>query len=176
MVRPRLLGFRFGAGGGGGNMNAGEFGADIDLGLTPCIDGSTPVGWARAIPPGGGTFRDKFFAFRAFLLGDIDCGEELPVHVGGTIVSCSVELLPIVFDEKSDKGSIAVIGEFVSEPVSVSALEDSVVDIVVVGEELLDDEAEVDVLSLLCSCSYDSGPAELLVMTGNVVVLVWGKL
>jgi len=44
MVRPRLLGFRFGAGGGGGSMNAGELGADIDLGLAPCNDGSIAVG------------------------------------------------------------------------------------------------------------------------------------
>jgi len=53
----------------------------------------------------------------------------------------------MVFVEKSDKG-IVVIGEFESGPVYISALEDSVVDTVVVGEELLDDEADVDALSL----------------------------
>lgn len=155
-------------------MNAGELGADNDLGLTPCKVGSTPVGWARGIPAGGGTFRDRFFAFRAFLLGDIACGEDPAVNAGGTIVNSSVESRPIVLDEKSDNGRI-VTGEL-SEPESASVVEDSVVDIVVVGEELLDDEADAVIVCELCSCEYDSVPVELLLMTGNVVALVWGKL
>lgn len=147
----------------------------MDLGLTPCNVGSTPVGWARGIPVGGGTFKDRFFAFRAFLLGDMFCGKEPVVHTGGTIVNSSVESRPIVLDEKSDKGKI-VIGELEWEPVSASVVEDSVVDIVVVGEELFDDDADVDIVCELCSCVYANAPVGLLLMTGNVVALVWGKL
>ena len=128
-------------------MKAGEFGADIDLGLTPCNDESIPVGCALGVPAGGGgTLSDKFFAFRAFLLGDIDGGYDPVVQVGGTIVKSSVDSLPMFLDEKSDNGIIVVNGEFESEPVSISVVEDSAVEIVVVGDELLDDDAEVEVL------------------------------
>lgn len=129
-------------------MNAGELGADIDLGLAPCREESTAVGCARGIPAGGGTFRDRFFAFRAFLLGDTACGEEDPVvDVGGTIDSSSVVFLPMFVDVKSDNGNDVVIGEL-----STSVAEDSVVDIVVVGEELLEEDVDVDVLCEVCSC------------------------
>lgn len=137
IVRPRLLGFRFGAGGGGGRIKAGEFGADTDRGLMPCNDGSTPVGCARGTPEGGGTLSDKFFAFLAFLLGDIDCGDE-PDEVEGTIFNSSVEFLPMLLDVKP-------VNEVGLGGVSNSIVE-SVVDIVVVGEELFDDEAEEEVL------------------------------
>lgn len=136
IVRPRLLGFRFGAGGAGGRIKAGEFGAETERGLTPCNGGSTPVGCARGTPEGGGTLSDKFFAFLAFLLGDIDCGDE-PDEVEGTIFSSSVEVLPIFLDVKP-------VNEVVLE-LSNSMVE-SVVEMVVVGEELFDDEADEEVL------------------------------
>lgn len=71
MVKPKLLGRL--RGGGGGTMNAGELGADIDLGLGRADPqpASAVCGRLNGVE-GGGTLSERFLVFLGFLLGESD--------------------------------------------------------------------------------------------------------
>lgn len=108
-------------------MNPGELGADIDFGVPFPGDLAGEVA-----PPTAGTFKDKFFAFLGRLLGE--CGLSL---LG---LESPDAALKLVKRAGGDSGEVP--------GVLSSAMVDSIVETVVVGEVLLLDEADVD--TLLC--------------------------
>lgn len=124
-------------------MNAGDDGAEIDFGVVVFDRPS----WLICDMPGeGGTLSERFLVFRGFLLGDSGLGPSNS-GLGGTIE----RLLGRPFPDLNDGSAIKQSGESVDESgvvLSSKDAADSTVDIVVVGDELLEDEAEVD--TLLC--------------------------
>lgn len=108
-------------------MNPGELGADIDFGVPP--PGSNGD-LGDGAPPSDGTFNDKFLAFRGLLLGEF----------GLSLFGLDESPLKLVKRAGGDSGEVP--------GVLSSAMADSSVETVVVGDVLLLDEADVD--TLLC--------------------------
>ena len=119
-----------------------------------------------AIPGEGGTFSDRFLVFLGFLLGD--CGRPgLKPGLGGTMVKS----LPNRPRDLKD-------GSAIKEPPSESEGEesevldcssqvgDSTVETVVVGEELLDDEGDVEALLFEWCCGRDD--RDVMVGVGTI--------
>lgn len=154
MVSPSLLGFRFG--GLGGTMNEGDAGAEIG-----CEDSTTEAVEMASLgscAPGlvvVDMFKERFFMFRIFLPGDSGRvrpgrgrsepgGDSIPLFSGNWLVNLK--------DLKDVRGAIetADSGDELGEG-SVTD-EESSVEIVVVGDESVDSEFTVEVLSRCCGC------------------------
>ena len=152
MVKPRWLGLRRGFWGGGGMMKAGEDGADIDL-ADDCLDLSpssgtttTPVAsWGMAGE--GGTLSDRFLVFRGFLLGDWGRPLPGPGLGGGGTIERSFATRP---RDRNEGRAIKESGESGEEPGVACSSDgmDSTVEMVVVGDELLEEDVD-DVETLL---------------------------
>lgn len=136
-------------------MKAGDDGADMERGVGS-RDRSLPSGIGCGWPPNmdmegvggaGGRLRERFLLLRGRLLGD--SGRVYPgPGLGGQMVK-SRELLrlprPVL---KVDDNAIVGLGESGDESgvARSSLVVESTVETVVVGDELLDDEVEVDTL------------------------------
>jgi hypothetical protein len=123
-------------------MNAGEDGAETDFEAALDISASWgDLGWV--MPGEGGTLRERFFWFRGFLLGVWGL-EQCNSGLGGTIDRSFATRLSDLNDGSAIEPS-AVSGDE-SGVMRSSKEADSTVDIVVVGEELFEDEADVEML------------------------------
>ena len=89
--------------------------------------------------PGGGTLRDRFLVFRGFLLGEID-REQPGKGLGGTIPKSSEEAIAALLNER---GMIRTVESGEESGVLSSVIADSTVEIVVVGDEFVDEDGEV---------------------------------
>lgn len=136
--RLRLLGFFLGLGSGGLTKAAGDAGAEA------CTNGSSDP-----------SFSASPFAFLGFLgSGDvIGRSNESPIMGLSDMVRSSREWIPKPVEEKDDKGSITTgdSGDELGDG-SVRA-EESAVEMVEVGDESVDSDACVDVLSRCLCCA-----------------------
>ena len=142
VCRLRLLGFFLGFGSGGLTKAAGDAGADT------CTSGSSEP-----------SFNARPFAFRGFRGEGEVMGRSKESRIIGLsdMVRSSREWIPKPFDEKEDRGSM-MTGDSGDELGDGSVRADeSAVEIVVVGDESVDSEACVDVLSRCLCCSSGSG-------------------
>lgn len=156
IVSPSLLGFRFG-GGFGGTMNEGDAGADIG-----CEDSTTEAVEMASVgscAPGladADIFNERFFMFRTFLPGD--SGRARPGRVrtepsGGSIPPFSADW-PLVLKDRKDVSGVIETADSGDELGDGSVTdEESRVEIVVVGDESVDSEFMVEVLSRCCGCA-----------------------
>jgi hypothetical protein len=111
---------------------------------------------------GGGTLRDKFLVFRGLLLGEID-REQPGKGLGGTNEKSSEDVMAALLNER---GIICTDESGEESGVWSSVIADSTVEMVVVGEEFVDDDGEVDALPFCrCKgCCSDIGPGGTPVM------------
>ena len=144
MVKLRLLGRLLG--GVGGLINDGDVGADVFFSFFVSM-GRVDVGFCRRLPSELAVLIPRFFRFRGFFAGVV--GRASSKKVVGEL---SRELFSVRLERKSgtkDEGTVVLAtgdsGEGPGEG-SVTELE-SMVDIVVVGLESEDSEANVDVES-----------------------------
>jgi hypothetical protein len=145
MVSP--LGFLLG--GFGGTINDGDEGAVRGSERSPnVVVLICRGGGGGAFLVGATMFRERFFVFRAFLPG-----ESGRLYPGGGLVGehtdrSSVDaIIPHLLEEKDERGKIET-GDSGDEPGDVSVIEDeSTVEIVVVGDESAEADADVEVLS-----------------------------
>lgn len=154
IVRPSLLAFRFG--GLGGTMKEGVVGAE-----SGCDDSTAEAvemanfGSCGPCLTDADMFRERFFMFRTFLPGDsgrLRPGRFKSELGGGSITPCSGEWSLDLRDLKDESGVIetADSGDELGEGSVMD--EESSVEIVVVGEESVDSELMVEVLSRCCCC------------------------
>jgi hypothetical protein len=143
MVKLRLLGRLLG--GVGGLMNDGDVGADVFFSFFVSM-GKVDVGFCRRLPSELAVLIPRFFRFRGFFAGVV--GRASSKKVVGEL---SKELFSVRLDRKSgtkDEGAVLATGDSGEGPGEGSVTEfESMVDIVVVGLESEDSEANVDVES-----------------------------
>jgi hypothetical protein len=145
-VRARALGLRLG--GVGGLTKDGDTGADVTVSLFPrARDGNAVDEAGRPSDNALEVLTARFFKFLGFFAGVIGrCNSKKGV------CDASAEVPPMLLDRKSgtnDEGDAFVAGDSGEGPGEGSVIDaESKVDIVVVGDESLDSEADVDVLSL----------------------------
>lgn len=153
-VSPSLLGFRFG--GLGGTMNEGDAGAKI--GCEDSIIEAVEMASLGSCAPGlldVDMFKERFFMFRTFLPGD--SGRVRPGKVRSELGGDSIPPFsgdwPVEREDRKDESvgiETADSGDELGEG-SVTD-EESSVEIVVVGEESVESELTVEVLSRCCGC------------------------
>lgn len=137
-----MLGFFLGFGSGGLTKAAGDAGADT------CTSGSSEP-----------SFNARPFAFRGFRgEGEVMGRSKESRSIGlSDMVRSSRECIPKPFEEKEERGRM-MTGDSGDELGDGSVRADeSAVEIVVVGDESVDSEACVDVLSRCLCCSSGSG-------------------
>jgi hypothetical protein len=143
MVKLRLLGRLLG--GVGGLMNEGDVGADVFFSFFAST-GRVDVGACRRLPNELAVLIPRFFKFRGFFAGVV--GRANSKKAVGEL---SKELFSVRLDRKSgtkDEGAVLATGDSGEGPGEGSVTElESMVDIVVVGLESEDSEANVDVES-----------------------------
>lgn len=179
MVRPRLLGFLLG--GFGGTMKAGVGGAEKACPLRPedAFEGAT-FGSCAPCRFDANVFTDKFFILRIFLFGDSarsrpgKDGNEFENVFLLSIILCAAGVELVLRVLKEERGNIEV-GESGEELGDGSVSEDSIVDMVVVGEDSTDSNVEVESRRNVCEeklLALFGLFAEFVVLPGDWVVVV----
>jgi hypothetical protein len=144
MVRLRLLGLLFG--GVGGLMNDGEVGAEVFFSFLANIGSEADGFGPRRFVSDVDVLMPRFFRFLGFFAGVVGRCNSKKV-----LGEFSAELFSDFRDLKSDTnedGVTLAIGDSGDGPGDGSVTEEeSMVDIVVVGEESDDSDAKVEVLS-----------------------------
>lgn len=154
IMSPSLLDFRFG--GLGGTINEGDAGAEIG-----CEDSTTEAVEMASLgscAPGlvdVDMFRERFFMFRTFLPGD--SGRVRPGRVRSELGGGSIPPFwgdwPVDLKDRKDVGGVIETADSGDELGEGSVTdEESSVEIVVVGDESVDSEFTVEVLSRCCGC------------------------
>jgi hypothetical protein len=173
MVKLRLLGRLLG--GVGGLMKDGDAGADVFFSLFASA-GRNPLGAARKLLNEVEVFMPRFFKFRAFFAGVVGlCSSK---KVLGEVSDEPVSVLRERKSATKEEGVVFETGDSGDGPGDGSVTEDeSMVEMVVVGEESDDSDASVDVLS---RCMWkpenggfnELGPLEVLPLeTGRPMLL-----
>jgi hypothetical protein len=143
MVKLRLLGRRLG--GVGGLIKEGDVGAEVFFSFVAST-GNDAVGLARKLLRELDVLMPKFFKFRAFFAGVVGlCSSK---KVLGDDSADPLSVLRGLKSGEKDVGAAFAIGDSGDGPGEGSVTEDeSMVEMVVVGELSEDSDANVDVLS-----------------------------
>ena len=164
IVSPSLLGFL--VGGLGGTINEGDAGAEIGCDDSTAEAVETPsLGSCAPDLVDVDMFKERFFMFRTFLPGDsgrVRPGRGRSEPGGDSIPPFSGDWPVDRKDRKDERGGIetADSGDELGEG-SVTD-EESNVEMVVVGEESVDSELTVEVLSRCCACEGKNAVSDVL--------------